>query len=53
MEYDELYKFKIKNFYSQKKNQFALLIKIKKIFKKRNFASKLIIPKKKIIKNKT
>ena len=40
---------KLKIFKHQKKNQFALVnVKLKKIFKKGNFASKLIIPKKKI-----
>ena len=39
---------KLKIFQRQEKNQFALLnIKLKKIFKKRNFVSKLIIPKEK------
>ena len=39
---------KLKIFKHQKKNQFALVnVKLKKIFKKGNFASKLIIPKKK------
>ena len=39
---------KLKIFIYQKKNQFALINnKLKKIFKKRNFVSKLIIPKEK------
>jgi len=39
---------KLKIFIYQKKNQFALINnKLKKLFKKRNFASKLIIPKEK------
>ena len=39
---------KLKIFKHQKKNQFALVnVKLKKIFKKGNFASKLIIPKEK------
>ena len=43
---------KLKIFIYQKKNQFALINnKLKKIFKKRNFISKLIIPNEKNYKN--
>jgi UDP-N-acetylmuramoylalanine--D-glutamate ligase len=42
---------KLKIFMSQDKNQYALINhKLKKIFKKRNFSSKLIIPKEQIYK---